>query len=106
MYLLLWFGFLSFKELILHTLVHTMSICKNVLVDFVTSIMSINYCVSIVLQFRSSFLSGAHQDALLDKHAAEDKFGDQELQDTGRPIKSLLVRYFDPVSINLSIGFL
>lgn len=31
------------------------------------------------------------QDALLDKHIAEDTFGDQELQDTGRPIKSLVV---------------
>ncbi|GMY14181.1 1-acyl-sn-glycerol-3-phosphate acyltransferase 2 [Fagus crenata] len=31
------------------------------------------------------------KDALLDKHVAEDTFGDQELQDTGRPIKSLLV---------------
>ncbi|XP_027365502.1 1-acyl-sn-glycerol-3-phosphate acyltransferase 2-like [Abrus precatorius] len=31
------------------------------------------------------------KDALLDKHIAEDKFGDQELQDTGRPIKSLVV---------------
>ncbi|XP_024026959.1 1-acyl-sn-glycerol-3-phosphate acyltransferase 2 [Morus notabilis] len=31
------------------------------------------------------------KDALLDKHIAEDTFGDQELQDTGRPIKSLLV---------------
>ncbi|XP_041028549.1 1-acyl-sn-glycerol-3-phosphate acyltransferase 2 [Juglans microcarpa x Juglans regia] len=31
------------------------------------------------------------KDALLDKHIAEDTFSDQELQDTGRPIKSLLV---------------
>lgn len=31
------------------------------------------------------------KDALLDKHAAEDTFGDQELHDAGRPIKSLLV---------------
>ncbi|CAJ1967528.1 unnamed protein product [Sphenostylis stenocarpa] len=31
------------------------------------------------------------KDALLDKHIAEDKFSDQELQDTGRPIKSLVV---------------
>ncbi|XP_024924137.3 1-acyl-sn-glycerol-3-phosphate acyltransferase 2 isoform X2 [Ziziphus jujuba] len=31
------------------------------------------------------------KDALLDKHAAEDTFNDQELQDMGRPIKSLLV---------------
>ncbi|XP_062166730.1 1-acyl-sn-glycerol-3-phosphate acyltransferase 2 [Alnus glutinosa] len=31
------------------------------------------------------------KDALLDKHVAEDTFGDQELQNTGRPIKSLLV---------------
>ncbi|KAK4581586.1 hypothetical protein RGQ29_024976 [Quercus rubra] len=31
------------------------------------------------------------KDALLDKHVAEDTFSDQELQDTGRPIKSLLV---------------
>ncbi|KAK3446760.1 hypothetical protein EUGRSUZ_A02397 [Eucalyptus grandis] len=30
-------------------------------------------------------------DALLDKHIAEDTFSDRELQDTGRPIKSLLV---------------
>lgn len=35
-----------------------------------------------------------HQDALLDKHIAEDTFSDQELQDTGRPVKSLVVRYF------------
>ncbi|XP_059462584.1 1-acyl-sn-glycerol-3-phosphate acyltransferase 2 [Corylus avellana] len=33
----------------------------------------------------------AAKDALLDKHVAEDTFGDQELQNTGRPIKSLLV---------------
>ncbi|KAK7392863.1 hypothetical protein VNO78_21313 [Psophocarpus tetragonolobus] len=31
------------------------------------------------------------KDALLDKHIAEDTFRDQELQDTGRPIKSLVV---------------
>ncbi|PON91683.1 Phospholipid/glycerol acyltransferase [Trema orientale] len=31
------------------------------------------------------------KDALLDKHIAEDTFSDQELQDTGRPIKSLVV---------------
>ncbi|KAH1258130.1 1-acyl-sn-glycerol-3-phosphate acyltransferase 2 [Glycine max] len=31
------------------------------------------------------------KDALLDKHMAEGTFSDQELQDTGRPIKSLLV---------------
>lgn len=31
------------------------------------------------------------KDALLDKHIAEDTFGDQELQAMGRPIKSLLV---------------
>ncbi|KAK9289927.1 hypothetical protein L1049_008088 [Liquidambar formosana] len=31
------------------------------------------------------------KDALIDKHIAEDTFGDQELQDTGRPIKSLVV---------------
>ncbi|KAL2952762.1 hypothetical protein AAZX31_19G129000 [Glycine max] len=31
------------------------------------------------------------KDVLLDKHIAEDSFSDQELQDTGRPIKSLLV---------------
>ncbi|KAK7345071.1 hypothetical protein VNO77_15472 [Canavalia gladiata] len=31
------------------------------------------------------------KDALLDKHVAEDKFSDEELQDTGRPIKSLVV---------------
>ncbi|KAK8473455.1 hypothetical protein PHAVU_001G136600 [Phaseolus vulgaris] len=31
------------------------------------------------------------KDALLDKHIAEDTFSDKELQDTGRPIKSLLV---------------
>ncbi|KAK4272549.1 hypothetical protein QN277_021090 [Acacia crassicarpa] len=31
------------------------------------------------------------KDALLDKHKAEDTFSDQPLQDTGRPIKSLLV---------------
>ncbi|OVA12264.1 Phospholipid/glycerol acyltransferase [Macleaya cordata] len=31
------------------------------------------------------------KDALLDKHIAEDTFGDQQLQDTGRPIKSLVV---------------
>lgn len=31
------------------------------------------------------------KDALLDKHIAEDTFADQELQDMGRPIKSLLV---------------
>ncbi|KAF3442580.1 hypothetical protein FNV43_RR16496 [Rhamnella rubrinervis] len=31
------------------------------------------------------------KDALLDKHAAEDTFGDQKLQNTGRPVKSLLV---------------
>lgn len=38
-------------------------------------------------------LFAVFQDALLDKHVAEDTFSDQELQDTGRPIKSLLVRY-------------
>ncbi|KAK1575806.1 hypothetical protein Q3G72_008468 [Acer saccharum] len=31
------------------------------------------------------------KDSLLDKHNAEDTFSDQELQDTGRPVKSLLV---------------
>lgn len=31
-----------------------------------------------------------NQDKLLDKHVAEDSFGEQ-LQDTGRPVKSLLV---------------
>ncbi|KAG7037145.1 1-acyl-sn-glycerol-3-phosphate acyltransferase PLS1, partial [Cucurbita argyrosperma subsp. argyrosperma] len=31
------------------------------------------------------------KDALMDKHVAEDTFSDQELQDLGRPIKSLLV---------------
>lgn len=31
------------------------------------------------------------KDALLDKHIAEDTFSDRELQDTARPIKSLLV---------------
>ncbi|KAK3035170.1 hypothetical protein RJ639_032843, partial [Escallonia herrerae] len=31
------------------------------------------------------------KDKLLDKHIAEDTFGDQELQDTGRPLKSLVV---------------
>ncbi|KAA8518214.1 hypothetical protein F0562_015688 [Nyssa sinensis] len=31
------------------------------------------------------------KDKLLDKHVAEDTFGDQALQDTGRPAKSLLV---------------
>lgn len=31
------------------------------------------------------------KDALLDKHIAEDTFADQESQDMGRPIKSLLV---------------
>ncbi|KAG2405666.1 hypothetical protein LR48_Vigan03g218600 [Vigna angularis] len=31
------------------------------------------------------------KDALLDKHMAEDTFSDKELQDAGRPIKSLLV---------------
>ncbi|MED6206789.1 1-acyl-sn-glycerol-3-phosphate acyltransferase 2 [Stylosanthes scabra] len=31
------------------------------------------------------------KDALLDKHIAEDTFSDKELQETGRPIKSLLV---------------
>ncbi|KAM1079490.1 hypothetical protein ACFX13_014561 [Malus domestica] len=31
------------------------------------------------------------KDALLDKHTAEQTFGDQELQTTGRPLKSLLV---------------
>ncbi|WVY99169.1 hypothetical protein V8G54_031320 [Vigna mungo] len=31
------------------------------------------------------------KDALLDKHIAEDTFSDQELQDTGRPVKSLVV---------------
>nr|ALM22871.1 microsomal lysophosphatidic acid acyltransferase 2c [Cuphea avigera var. pulcherrima] len=31
------------------------------------------------------------KDALLDKHNAEDTFSGQELQDTGRPIKSLLI---------------
>uniref|UniRef100_A0A5B7AFK5 1-acylglycerol-3-phosphate O-acyltransferase n=1 Tax=Davidia involucrata TaxID=16924 RepID=A0A5B7AFK5_DAVIN len=31
------------------------------------------------------------KDKLLDKHIAEDTFGDQALQDTGRPVKSLLV---------------
>ncbi|KAG4982611.1 hypothetical protein JHK87_027360 [Glycine soja] len=31
------------------------------------------------------------KDTLLDKHIAEDTFSDQELQDTGRPIKSLVV---------------
>ncbi|GMH18721.1 hypothetical protein Nepgr_020562 [Nepenthes gracilis] len=31
------------------------------------------------------------KDALLDKHKANDTFGDQYIQDTGRPLKSLLV---------------
>ncbi|KAM1096729.1 hypothetical protein TB2_013946 [Malus domestica] len=31
------------------------------------------------------------KDAFLDKHTAEQTFGDQELQTTGRPLKSLLV---------------
>ncbi|XP_042491978.1 1-acyl-sn-glycerol-3-phosphate acyltransferase 2 isoform X2 [Macadamia integrifolia] len=31
------------------------------------------------------------KDALLDKHLAENTFGDEQLQDTGRPMKSLLV---------------
>uniref|UniRef100_A0A5B7AHZ5 1-acylglycerol-3-phosphate O-acyltransferase n=1 Tax=Davidia involucrata TaxID=16924 RepID=A0A5B7AHZ5_DAVIN len=31
------------------------------------------------------------KDKLLDKHIAEDTFSDQALQDTGRPVKSLLV---------------
>ncbi|KAJ7976816.1 1-acyl-sn-glycerol-3-phosphate acyltransferase [Quillaja saponaria] len=31
------------------------------------------------------------KDALLDKHSAEDTFSDRELQETGRPVKSLLV---------------
>ncbi|XP_062117649.1 1-acyl-sn-glycerol-3-phosphate acyltransferase 2 [Humulus lupulus] len=31
------------------------------------------------------------KDSLLDKHKAEDTFGDHELQDTGRPKKSLVV---------------
>ncbi|BAT96397.1 1-acyl-sn-glycerol-3-phosphate acyltransferase [Vigna angularis] len=31
------------------------------------------------------------KDALLDKHIAEDTFSGQELQDTGRPVKSLVV---------------
>ncbi|KAI4325656.1 hypothetical protein MLD38_031036 [Melastoma candidum] len=31
------------------------------------------------------------KDALLDKHIAEDTFSDQELQDIGRPLKSLVV---------------
>lgn len=39
-----------------------------------------------------------YQDALLDKHIAEDAFGDQELQDMGRPIKSLLVGVFLPIN--------
>lgn len=34
------------------------------------------------------------QDKLLDKHIAEDTFNDQPLQDIGRPVKSLLVRFF------------
>ncbi|XP_054814346.1 1-acyl-sn-glycerol-3-phosphate acyltransferase 2 [Prosopis cineraria] len=33
----------------------------------------------------------AAKDALLDRHIAEDTFPDQELQNTGRPVKSLLV---------------
>lgn len=40
------------------------------------------------------FLPPGHQDALLDKHVAEDTFSDQELQDSRRPIKPLAVRYF------------
>lgn len=34
------------------------------------------------------------KDALLDKHVAADTFSDQELQDTSRPLKSLLVVTF------------
>lgn len=48
---------------------------------------------SSVFLWLSACLLLAYQDALLDKHIAEDTFSDQELQDTGRPIKSLLVRY-------------
>lgn len=32
------------------------------------------------------------QDALLDKHKADDTFGNQLLQDLGRPLKSLVVK--------------
>ena len=53
---------------------------------------AVNSFISFLLVIACCLLL-AHQDALLDKHVAEDTFGDQELQNTGRPIKSLLVRY-------------
>lgn len=39
----------------------------------------------------SDFWIWFYQDNLLDKHKANDNFGDGELQDTGRPLKSLVV---------------
>ncbi|XP_021724087.1 1-acyl-sn-glycerol-3-phosphate acyltransferase 2-like [Chenopodium quinoa] len=47
------------------------------------------------------------KDALLDKHKADDTFGDQHLQDSGRPLKSLVVVTIWAVTIILgSIKFL
>uniref|UniRef100_A0A803MA76 1-acylglycerol-3-phosphate O-acyltransferase n=1 Tax=Chenopodium quinoa TaxID=63459 RepID=A0A803MA76_CHEQI len=47
------------------------------------------------------------KDALLDKHKADDTFGDQHLQDSGRPLKSLVVVTIWAITIILgSIKFL
>jgi len=77
------------------------SICKNVLIYFVAS----NFCITLLAHFSLPIPLG-HQDALFDKHIAEDTFSDQELQDTGRPIKSLVVRYFISSCLTLHIPYL
>lgn len=39
-----------------------------------------------------------YQDSLLDKHFVDGSFGEEELKDIGRPIKSLLViNYYDMI---------
>ena len=53
-------------------------------------LLCIKPCVSFPLWLTCCLIL-TNQDALLDKHKVEDTFGEGEFQDTGRPIKSLLV---------------
>lgn len=71
---------------------------------FVMSVKSIQSPIDESLIFL--LLSGDllfHQDKLLDKHIAEDTFGEEQLQDIGRPVKSLVVWHFPILLANLCI---
>ena len=71
--------------------------CKEHDVDL-TVICSRDWCSTIYIATSNCIIVACchleYQDALLDKHMTEDTFSDQELQDLGRPKKSLVVRYF------------